>query len=143
MKKILFSLFALIVLTAVVFSAPLGVGVKVGEPTGLYVRSYTSSTSFVGVTAAWSFVHDSFLVDADYNGIYPNLFGDVDFSYGAGVHVGMASDNLRLGVRAPLALNYGIPNTPLLVFVEFAPGFDIVPETEFNLSGGAGLVYIF
>ena len=142
MKKIVVSLFALIVLTAVVFSAPLGLGVKVGEPTGLYIRSYTSNTSFAGITAAWSFTHNSFTIQADFNGVSPNLFGDIDFSYGAGIHLGV-QDNLNLGLRFPLGLNFAIPETPLITFLEIAPGFKVTPETNFDLSGGLGLFYTF
>ncbi|PNS00499.1 hypothetical protein X927_03175 [Petrotoga mexicana DSM 14811] len=143
MKKIVVSLFALMVLTAVVFSAPLGLGVKVGEPTGLYIRSYTSSTSFAGITAAWSFTNDNFTIQADFNGVSPNLFGDIDFSYGGGIHLGVKDDDLNLGIRFPLALNYAIPETPLITFLEIAPGFSFAPETNFDLSGGLGLVYSF
>ncbi|PNR91068.1 hypothetical protein HWHPT5561_00980 [Petrotoga sp. HWH.PT.55.6.1] len=143
MKKIGVSLFAVIVLTAVVFSAPLGLGVKVGEPTGLYIRSYSSNTSFAGITAAWSFANDSFLIDSDFNALSPNLFGDIGFSYGGGLHVGVASSELSVGVRMPLALNFEIPSTPLLTFLELAPGFNVIPETKFNLSGGLGFGYIF
>jgi len=142
MKKIVVSLFVLIVLSVGVFSAPLGIGAKIGEPSGLYIRSYTGLRSFVGVTAAWSFSHDSFSIQADYNAVSPNVFGDVDFSYGGGIHVGV-KDDLDLGIRFPLALNFVIPETPVLTFLEIAPGFMFLPSTAFDLSGGLGIVYIF
>jgi len=143
MKKIVISLLALIVLSVAVFSAPLGIGVKIGEPSGLYIRSYTSSTSFAGITAAWSFVNDSFLIDSDFNALSPNLFGDIGFSYGGGLHVGVTSSELSLGVRIPLALHLEIPSTPVFTFLELAPGFNIIPATKFDLSGGLGFGYIF
>ncbi|WP_103927594.1 hypothetical protein [Petrotoga sp. SL27] len=142
MKKIVVSLFVLIVLSVAVFSAPLGIGVKIGEPSGLYIRSYTSSMSFAGITAAWSFSHNSFTIQADYNAVSPNVFGDIDFSYGGGIHVGV-QDDLNLGIRFPLALNFAIPETPVLTFLEIAPGFMFLPSTDFDLSGGLGIVYNF
>jgi hypothetical protein len=141
MKKSFIVMFFVLVLSISIFSA-VGVGFKIGEPSGVYLRTYTGVNSFIGVTAAWSFHHDYFLINADYNMVYPRLLADFDFSYGAGVMVGMGND-INFGVRFPLALNYRFPDVPIIVFLEVAPGFKFSPETSFDLSGGLGFSYMF
>ncbi|CEP78588.1 MAG: hypothetical protein WBH84_07250 [Defluviitoga tunisiensis] len=141
MKKTVGAIALILILSISMFSA-VGVGFKVGEPSGLYLRTYTGANSFVGVTAAWSFHHDYFLVNADYNMVYPRLLADFDFSYGAGVAIGMGNE-INFGVRFPLALNYRFPDVPIIVFLEVAPGFKFSPATDFDLSGGLGFSYMF
>lgn len=142
MKKALIILGILVVLSSVIFTAPLGLGAKVGDPTALYIRSYTSSTTFIGITAAWSFPQDRLWLGVDYNSISKGTFGAVDLGYGGGVHIG-TGDKLNFGVRFPVSLNYTIPQSPLEFFLEFAPGFNVIPEPEFDLSGGAGMIFKF
>lgn len=142
MKKTVIAIVLILVLSVSIFSA-VGAGFKIGEPTGLYLRTYTGSKSFVGITAAWSFQHDYFLVDADYNMVYPRILGDFDFSYGAGAMVGAGKSKLNIGVRFPLAMNYRFPGVPITVFLEIAPGFKFYPGTDFDLSGGVGFFYMF
>ncbi|RAO98968.1 hypothetical protein PW5551_06820 [Petrotoga sp. 9PW.55.5.1] len=142
MKKALIILGILVVLSSVIFTAPLGLGAKVGDPTGLYIRSYTSSTTFIGITAAWSFTEDYLWLGFDYNSISKGTFGAIDLGYGGGVHIGIG-DGLNFGVRFPVSLNYAIPQSPLEFFLEFAPSFNVIPEPKFNLSGGAGMIFKF
>ncbi len=49
----------------------------------------------------------------------------------------------ELGVRIPLGLDYVFQEAPFDVFIEVAPIVNLVPETEFDLSGGVGVRFWF
>ncbi len=124
-----------------------GLGVILGEPTGINFKAWTShSAAFVGA-AAWSFGHEDTLhLHLDYllhnfrlikleNGYLPVY-------YGIGARIKTEKD-VRFGVRFPLGINYLFENAPLDVFVEIAPVFDLAPKTDLYFNGGIGIRYYF
>ncbi|PNR93998.1 hypothetical protein [Petrotoga sp. 9PWA.NaAc.5.4] len=141
MKKIAI-MVGILVLVVSIFSAPLAVGIKVGEPTGLYVRNYMGN-NHIGFTAAWSFSHNSFDLYGDYNWIYPNLLQGIDFHYGLGAVARVREESFNVGLRFPFSFNYDFPQVPIVVFLEVAPGIGIIPDFKFNIGGGLGFAYKF
>ena len=65
-----------------------------------------------------------------------------DHHFGLGGRVKFEKEN-RLGVRFPVGFAYEFEKTPLDIFVEIVPVFDIIPDTEFNMNGGIGIRYFF
>ena len=124
-----------------------GLGVILGEPTGINFKAWTGyKTAFVGA-AAWSFGHqDSLHVHLDY--LVHNFrlldLDDVELPvyYGIGVRLKTGND-VRFGVRIPLGINYMFEKAPLDIFVEFAPIFDLTPKTDLYFNGGFGIRYYF
>ena len=137
-----------------------GVGVILGEPTGLSVKKWTAPDRAFDAAAAWSFSdHDSFQFHADYLIHHFDILEPaptscrVAFYYGAGGRVKLRDNNDhgndhaenddRVGLRIPFGLTCLFNKTPLEFFAELAPILDVVPETEGNINGAFGLRYYF
>ena len=105
-----------------------GLGVILGEPTGLDFKAWAGYRSaFVGA-AAWSFGNeDSLHMHLDY--VFHNfrlIELEHDFLpvyYGIGVRLKSEKD-VRIGVRIPLGLNYMFAKAPLDIFVELVRRVD-------------------
>ncbi|MBU4486647.1 MAG: hypothetical protein KKD38_06925, partial [Candidatus Delongbacteria bacterium] len=55
----------------------------------------------------------------------------------------IGDNKIVLGFKVPLGLYYKFNNAPFSMFVEVSPGLNITPSTEFDVTGGIGLRYIF
>jgi hypothetical protein len=53
------------------------------------------------------------------------------------------SDNPAFGARIPLGLSFFIPDTQLELFLEIGPALLLIPETDFDFTGGIGARYYF
>jgi hypothetical protein len=130
-----------------------GLGVIIGEPTGLSANAWTSNTSALDLAAAWSFSHgDAFHLHGDLVWHRFDLIdvseGRLPFYYGLGLRLKFNSDqeddDVRLGLRIPLGLDYLFGGgTPLDTFVEVGPIVDLVPDTDVTLNASIGLRYWF
>jgi hypothetical protein len=124
-----------------------GLGVILGEPTGINFKAWTGyKTAFVGA-AAWSFGRqDSLHVHLDYAVHNFRLLelknGHLPVYYGIGARI-KTGNEVRFGVRVPLGINYMFENAPLDIFLEFAPIFDLTPKTDLFFNGGIGIRYYF
>ncbi len=139
------------VLVAVVsFSSPaaalesgreLGVGIVLGEPSGILGQFFMSHASLLDVTAAWS-LDDWFMVAADYQ-IYNNLADappEWMWYYGLGGYVAFPENEDGIfGARVPLGISYSFPRSIVDVWVEIDPALQVLPDTEAELQGGIGL----
>lgn len=124
-----------------------GLGIILGEPTGVIFKYWTSKTTAFDIAGSWSFVgENSFHLHADY--LYHNfdLFkvdrGKLPVYYGIGARLSL-QDRTRFGVRLPLGLSYMFDKAPFDIFLEIGPVLDLVPATEFNILGFIGFRYYF
>ncbi|MGB9836316.1 MAG: BAPKO_0422 family outer member beta-barrel protein [Candidatus Saccharicenans sp.] len=124
-----------------------GLGIILGEPTGVIFKYWTSRTTAFDIAGSWSFVgENSFHLHADY--LYHNfdLFkvdrGKLPVYYGIGARLSL-QDRTRFGVRLPLGLSYMFDKAPFDIFLEIGPVLDLVPATEFNILGFIGFRYYF
>lgn len=123
-----------------------GIGVIIGEPTGLSVKSWNADKTAFNIGAAWSLTEREALhLHADF--LLHSWFDDVDtgrlaFYYGIGGRI-IFADDTQVGVRVPLGLNYILPKVPFDLFAEVAPILDLTPTLEFAGNGGAGIRYYF
>lgn len=95
-----------------------GLGVILGEPTGISAKKWTSSENALAVGAAWSFENnETITLFADY--LWHRRIavdsGDLSWYFGLGGRTRFSNDS-ALGVRVPFGLNYFIKNSPLEVF---------------------------
>ena len=148
-KSILMAVLVLSVFTTSALAGDVGVGVMVGEPTGLSLKVWSGDQTAFDVAAGWSlgsqdwiYVHGDYLwhryeLDLDVRGALPYYFG-----VGGRVllHEG---DDSRIGVRVPLGLNYITQDRRFGFFIEVAPVIDLVPDTDFDLTGGLGARFYF
>lgn len=125
-----------------------GLGVIIGEPTGINFKAWLGyKTAFVGA-AAWSFEHEnSWQINLDYLVHNFKLIkleeGSLPVYYGIGFRVKTHKKNARFGFRIPLGVVYMFEKAPLDIFAEVVPVFNISPKTEFFLNGGVGIRYYF
>jgi hypothetical protein len=124
-----------------------GLGVIVGEPTGLSLKGWTGSRSALDFALAWSFGrHDAFHVHADYLfhkfGLFKVEKGDLVLYYGIGGRV-KAVEKTRVGVRIPIGISYLFERDPIEIFFELGPILDLAPSTDFYMTGGIGIRYFF
>lgn len=124
----------------------LGLGVLIGEPTGVSVKSWNSSRSAFDIGAAWSLAgREGEALHLHTNFLLHSWFSDTDnlaFYYGIGGRT-IFADDATVGIRAPFGLNYVFPNVPFDLFVEAAPILDLTPEVELAGNGGVGIRYYF
>jgi hypothetical protein len=133
-----------------------GLGIILGEPTGLSAKAWTSKYNAFDFAIAWSFNkyhHDndyqndgSVLLQADYIWHFFNAIsvssGKLPLYVGIGGRVVLADDP-SFGVRIPFGLNYLFADAPIDVFLELVPILDLSPSTDFGIGGGIGIRYWF
>ena len=122
----------------------LGVGIILGEPTGVTTKAWlTPETAFV-LAAAWSFTdEDGMGFHGDYLIHNDNAFrgaGRFPFTYGLGARVKLGGEDPVVGVRVPLGVSF-FPSQPWELFLELAPILDVTPDTEPGLGAAVGLRY--
>jgi hypothetical protein len=124
-----------------------GLGIILGEPTGVSGKLWTSGENAFDFAAAWSFQGDgNLLLQADYVWhifrLIPVPDGKLPFYVGVGGEVILADDPV-IGVRVPLGLDYMFGNAPVDIFVELVPILRLAPSTDFDFAGGIGARYWF
>jgi hypothetical protein len=144
MKKIIF--FLLISFTLIYATVPgggyggFGVGVMVGEPTGLNFKLWRLDNKAYDAGLAWSFsgenslhLHSDYLIH-DYSFFSP-FSGNFPFYYGIGIRLKFQSENdNKLGIRIPFGAAYHFRKVPIDIFFETVPIVNIVPDTEFDFN---------
>jgi hypothetical protein len=124
-----------------------GLGIVVGEPTGISAKYWISQTTAIDGAVAWSFSHSgSFYIHADYLKHHFEIIdiseGRMPFYYGIGGKMVLANKGI-LGVHFPLGMAYMFDTAPLDIFIEIRPGLNLLPSTSFDISGGIGVRYYF
>ncbi|MCX5859631.1 MAG: DUF3996 domain-containing protein [Proteobacteria bacterium] len=132
-----------------------GLGVILGEPTGVVLKGWITKRQAVDGGLAWSFGRrDSLHVHADYLFHEFNLFkveeGQLPMYFGVGgrFKLGDNEDDSggnddRVGVRIPVGIDYLFRKVPVDIFLEIVPIMDLVPETAFALNAGIGARFFF
>jgi hypothetical protein len=117
----------------------LGLGVILGEPTGLSGKLWLRGNTAIAGAAAWSFI-DEVAVQSHVDILLHSFRGGIRPHYGVGVRVRLEEDR-KAGVRFPLGLTYIFEELPFDFFIEVAPIVDLAPETEFVVNGAIGFRY--
>jgi len=126
-----------------------GLGIILGEPTGISGKLWISGRSAVDGAAAWSLGNNEALhLHADY--LLHNFTlikvekGRLPFYYGIGGRIRFADvGDDHIGVRVPLGLAYLFEGAPLDIFLEIVPILDLAPDTDFDLNGALGVRFFF
>ena len=125
-----------------------GLGIIVGQPTGISAKYWTSSSTALDFGLGYSFENNSRMhLHADYLFHSKDLFNtseNIALYYGPGARLKLVDkDDSRLGFRFDVGLVWVPRNSPIDVFLEIAPLLDIIPETDFSFTGGIGVRYFF
>jgi hypothetical protein len=138
--------FLFISLSATFAQSNFGIGIMLGEPSGVSGKLWTANTNAFDFGAAWSFKGSGhMLLQADYvwhNGLSQASSGKLALYYGIGGRV-IFSDDPLVGARIPIGLDYNFSSAPIDIFVELVPILDLIPSTNFNLGGGIGIRFWF
>ena len=132
----------------------LGIGIILGEPTGISLKVWISEKQAIDAAAAWSFSeNDSFQFHADYlvHYFYPvkseGFQGKLPLYAGVGGRLKLEEDdgtNRRndddslLGIRGPFGISYVFADFPIDLFIEIVPVLDVIPDTEFDINAAVG-----
>lgn len=126
-----------------------GLGIIVGEPTGISGKLFVSNTNALDAAAAWSFGSNTeFHLQMDYlfhfrsvikvkSGkapLFAGIGGRFKFREGA--------DN-KFGVRIPVGIAYHFATAPFDIFAELVPVLELSPSTEFVMEGAIGARFYF
>lgn len=144
MKKVLLLLlvFSLsLLMYSNYFSGNAGIGLKAGEPSGIYGRYNIADYNIVDATIAWSFWGAHVTVAGGYSFV-ENLGDDLYARYGLGVKTSFGL-KFKLSAGVPLAVEYIIREVPLTIFLEVFPAIKILDKFGFEINGGVGFVYYF
>ena len=135
----------------------LGVGVMLGEPSGVSAKQWLSETEAIAGGVAWSIAgHDAMQVHADYlihrfdvtridesDGRLPVYFG-IGARFKLGHDEGRGKDDdARLGIRVPVGMTFLFAHAPFDAFAEIAPIVDLVPEADLGISIAFGGRFYF
>jgi len=117
-----------------------GLGIILGEPTGISAKLWITGTTAIDGAVAWSFANESaFHIHADFLihnfGVFDKV---VILYYGIGGRIKFGKDETRLGVRIPVGVAYDIPSTSIDLFLEIVPLLNLNPSTSFTLNGALG-----
>jgi hypothetical protein len=164
MKRILYA----VILFIIIFSShnlkaqsrKFGLGVIVGEPTGLSAKLWTSNKNALAFGLGWSVegyrfngfdraydnatrthIHIDYLWHSFYaissNGQFP-LF------YGVGGRINTGPEyNGTFGVRGVIGIAWQPRDTPLDIFIEVVPTLNLISSTGFGIDAGIGARYFF
>ena len=130
-------------------AGPFGVGLMIGEPTGLSLKNWTGRTVAFDAALAWSFEgRDGLHFHLDYLwhdfGIFPVEKGWMPPYYGVGGRIRFEEDeDESFGIRVPLGLAYIFDSRKVDLFVEVVPLLDLAPETDFDANAALGIRYYF
>jgi hypothetical protein len=153
-RRALSALFALAAVAAVPSAAradggPFGLGIILGEPTGITGKVWTGGRHAFDFGVAWSFDDtDAFHVYGDYLWHDFDLIdvskGTMTLHFGPGARVAIRDrGDDRVGIRFVVGLDYRFETAPVDIFVDVVPVLDLAPDTDLEGMGGVGVRYYF
>jgi hypothetical protein len=151
MRKILLLLIACATLASAGASAQdqgFGIGMILGEPTGVSMKNWLTHKTAFDLAVAWSFsgrddalhIHGDYLIH-DFS-LIPVDKGQFPLYFGIGGRIKF-SDDVNVAVRIPVGLDYLFADAPVDIFIEVAPMLELTPDTDFDMNGGVGVRYFF
>ncbi len=125
-----------------------GLGVGLGEPTGISAKFWLTPGTALDFGLGYSFTSKKSVFDfyADYVFHNSDMIHSVEnfvVYYGPGARLKIKESTSRLGVRGVIGILWLPRGTNFDVFVEIAPILDIIPATKFDFAGGIGGRYFF
>lgn len=128
---------------------PFGLGIIVGEPTGIGGKLFLSRANAIDGAVAWSLEgNNDFHIQGDY--LFHNYTlitvdeGEMPLFFGVGGRIAFRENRDDLvGVRFPVGLAYLFEDAPLDIFLEVVPILELAPDTDFDFEGAIGTRFFF
>jgi len=141
-------------------SRDFGIGVIIGEPTGISAKLWTSGTTAFDAGLGWSVGRDrvgryyaSYVGGNRVHLHVDHLWHAMDaieaterfpVYYGIGGRINSGGGtNSSLAVRGVIGIAWLPRGTPVDVFLELAPSLELTPSSGFGLDAGLGARYYF
>lgn len=152
MKKIIFLLVSIffITLTSSAQESGFGVGIMLGEPSGLSFKKWLNNTNAIDAGLGWSFAEDgSIHLHADYLYHKYDLIhlsdSKIPVYFGIGGRFKFKNEEKSkgnsVGIRVPLGVAYQFSSAPFDAFLEVVPILDVSPDTRLTFNGAIGVRY--
>jgi len=122
-----------------------GLGLIFGDPTGISMKYFLNEENAIDGAVAWNLNGNWFNIHADYLHHWYLIdvsSGELPLYAGIGGRIGFG-DQVQVGIRIPVGLEYKFDNAPFDIFLEVVPEMDLTPATQFNMQGGIGGRYFF
>ena len=125
-----------------------GLGVIVGEPTGVCGKYWLDDANAIDGGVAWAFKDEGAVhVHGDYLFHKYDVFsvdkGKLPLYYGIGGRIKFDEDDSKFGVRIPVGMNYIFANDPLDFFIEIVPILNLAPKTDLGFNAAIGIRFFF
>lgn len=164
MKKSLFAfVFVLGSIGLRAQSSGFGLGIMVGDPTGISAKGWIGGDRAIAGGLAWGVWRGSYFhLHGDYlfhnMDLIPVSRGRLPLYYGPGLRMRSWSggrywnrgrwhdydgSRVDIGVRFPVGVAYLFDGAPVDVFLEVVPTLDLVPATSFDMDLALGARYWF
>jgi hypothetical protein len=125
-----------------------GIGIILGEPSGLSGKYWLNNTNALDFGLGFSFTsfnNSRIQLNCDYLWNNYNLFKTTEkliIYYGPGIKLLTGGSNdAKLGVRGVAGVGWFMKDAPLDVFFEVAPVVYLIPGTIFKVDGEIGARY--
>lgn len=124
---------------------PFGLGIIIGEPTGIDGKYFLNEENAIEGAVAWSLSGNNEVhIQADYlyhfydwikvkKGLLPVFLG-----VGGRIAFRDNADD-KFGIRIPVGLSYEFAEGMFDVFGELVPVLELAPDTDFELEGAIGI----
>lgn len=135
---------------------PFGLGVELGDPSGLSFKYFLGGETAVDGHLGFSLRHDWFRAHVDYLFHFPQRWGGGHWLPYVGIGGKLAvwdhhrgndwyddDDEFALGARVPLGIAWHPRNAPIDVFGEVVPGLWILPGTDLDFDFSIGVRFYF
>lgn len=132
-------------LSGVPADGPMGLGLFLGQPTGVTFELDLGPASWLDAKAAWNFAEGhggySILLQANYEYAFPGtlVIETAAFTpfFGVGAFLNLYDGGVGLGARVPGGVSYRFTNAPFELFIE--AGLDVAMFPAFGIGGSGGL----
>lgn len=126
-----------------------GVGVVFGDPSGLTLQHKINNQQFADFYFAYTW-DSEWIFMGDYkfhlNGIFGESTPVVPYA-GLGAYLKIEDkkhdDDVALGVRIPIGIDWRIENSPIVLFGELVPALRVVKSTDGDFQLGLGGRFFF
>jgi hypothetical protein len=125
-----------------------GIGIQLGEPTGITAKFWLDRSSAIDATIGWNFISEWIALQGGYLYHFPLIVrsGNLYAYVGVGARLDAWSsaggdDNFRFAGRIPVGIEY-IYN-PISFYGELDPLVRLYPTLNFDLGGGLGFRFYF
>ncbi len=150
MKRSVLIAFLFFITSAAIYSqqSNTGVGIILGEPTGLNTKLWLDDHNALVGGIGWHFAgaDDGFSMHLDYLYHIDNKFSTTltfPLYYGFGARIRNEGGDFGLGFRGVGGILFYLDPEPIDFFIEFAPVFRLFPNTDLEFDAAIGGRYYF